>query len=89
MPHTGEFAPISSAGTAPPQAVAVGASPFIFTAPDRGVVLISGGTVTSVDYIRKGLAYGMAGAGGAVPVLGSDGVRVIYTVAPTIWFIKQ
>jgi hypothetical protein len=72
-----------------PSAATVGASPFSYTAPQAGVVLISGGTVSLVEYGRGGVFTNIGTVAGAVPVSQGDVVRVTYTVAPTMTFVRR
>lgn len=90
MPHYDEIVGLSRASQNPPtNPVTVGASPFIFTPGVAGLVLISGGTITSISYMRNGLAYTVGVGAGAIPVTPNDSIRVIYTVAPSMAFIPQ
>jgi hypothetical protein len=65
----------------------VSASPYTFTASASGRVLISGGTVTNVHLIRGGVSIVVPA--GFVPVSQGDAVAVVYTVAPSVWFIPE
>ncbi len=64
-------------------AVAVGASPFDYTAARDGFVSIVGGTVSAVAYVREGVSTSL-GVVAVVPVKKGDTVRITYTVAPTV-----
>lgn len=67
-------------------AVTVTASPFTYTAPADGFLSIVGGTVSGVSYVRQGLTTTLA-VGSVVPVKKGDGVRITYSVAPTVTLI--
>lgn len=88
MPHVGELADLQSA-TSPITAVAVGASPFTYTAPSNGYVSIQGGIVTQVELGRNG-AYTLAGSTkGVVPVRKGDQVKITYSGWwPVVSFMK-
>lgn len=67
-------------------AITVGASPFTFTASQRGSVAISGGTLTSVVLNRAGTSISL-GTGRTAPVAPGDTVTVTYSVLPTMTFV--
>jgi hypothetical protein len=70
--------------------VAVGASPFAYTAPAIGSVIISGGTVSAITLTHAGgTPVNIGVVAGVIPVLASDVVTVTYTVAPTMTFIPH
>lgn len=72
------------------QAITVATSPFTYQATRRGFVLLSGGTVTLVQFTRDGITNYTTGAtGGAFPLSASDRLIVTYTVAPTMVFVPQ
>ena len=66
--------------------VTVSASPTSFTASQRGVVGISGGTLTAVSLTRAGTTVTL-GTSRSITVANGDTVTVSYSVAPTINFI--
>jgi len=72
-------------------AVAVGASPFTYTnASDFDAdVLLSGGTVSALEFTRDGLTFYPVNAGEMIRLNPGDAVRVAYTVAPTITLIPR
>ena len=74
---------------APMQAIASGASPYVFTAPDPGRVVVQGGTVTLIELGRGGAFVPTGIIVGVVPVSRGDQVRTTYVVAPTITYFKQ
>lgn len=70
-------------------AITVAASPFSYTATSSGTVLVSGGTVSAIDLGRNGAFTNVGVIAGAVPVSDGDVVRVTYTVAPTMTFVRR
>lgn len=87
MPHAGETQSVLS--TAPAvQAVTPGASPYTFTAPDPGKLVVQGGTVSLIE-LGRGSTFVTTGlTSGIVPVARGDLVRVTYTVVPTVNFFR-
>lgn len=70
--------------------ITVGASPFAYTAPAAGSVLIVGGTVSAVTLKRGSPAAVAVGAtAGSVPVSAGDIVTVTYSAAPTMSFVPR
>lgn len=70
--------------------ITVGASPFAYTAPAAGSVLIVGGTVSAVTLKRGTPAAVSVGAtAGSVPVSAGDIVTVTYSAAPTMSFVPR
>lgn len=67
----------------PIQTITVGASPFTYTAPFNGSVLVKGGTVSIVSLIRQGASTVTGLVTGFIPVSRSDQVQITYTAAPT------
>lgn len=72
-------------GAAPLETITVGASPFSYTAPQAGTVVVAGGTVSALT-ITRGTAVSLGVVSGAVPVRQGDIVTVTYTGAPTMTF---
>lgn len=71
------------------QAVTPSGSPYTYTADRDGVLLVSGGTVSLVEYGRQG-SFVVAGLiSGLVPVLAGDSLRLTYVVAPTVTFLPS
>lgn len=64
-------------------------SPFIFQAPNyRGVLMVSGGTISGVTYSQEGKVYYPTGqTAGCFPMAGTDFLELTYTVAPTLTYI--
>ena len=73
-------------GAPPPFGIAVGASPFSFQAPFRGTVLISGGTVSALQWTRDGSTF-FTYPTGVVEVFTGDVVKVTYSGLPTMTMI--
>ncbi|MGV0128854.1 hypothetical protein [Burkholderia gladioli] len=70
--------------------ITVGASPFVYTAPAAGTVLIVGGTVSAVTLKRGSPSAVSVGAtAGSVPVSAGDIVTVTYSGAPTMSFVPR
>lgn len=87
MPHYGESMAAISRPCTGPQTVTPGASPYVYTATQAGLLIVSAGTVTSIELGRGGV-YGLVGLlAGIVPVSIGDLVRITYVVAPTIKFL--
>jgi len=68
--------------------VTLGASPFTFEFPSRGFILIRGGTVSSIQFIRAqttltGLTSGI------FPGSQGDQLTVTYSGLPTMLFVPQ
>lgn len=75
--------------TAAASAVAVGASPFVYTPADDGLAVVAGGTVSAVEYGRGGVYTSLGATSGPFVLRLGDTLRVTYTVAPAINFIPQ
>lgn len=66
----------------------VGASPYAYTAPAIGDVVVQGGTVSAITRTRPGQsAVNIGVTAGIIPVQAGDVVTTTYSVAPTITFI--
>jgi len=70
-------------------ALTVGASPYAYTAPANGTVVITGGTVSAVTLKRGTPAAITAGSatGVILPVSAGDIVTTTYSAAPTMSFV--
>lgn len=78
-----------SALTAAPGAiepVTIGASPFSYTAPVAGHLVISGGSVSQLRIVRGRVSFNYP-LGNQVPVSPGDIVIVTYATAPSLTFI--
>lgn len=78
------------------EAVTPGASPYTFTANRDGNLIVSSGTsltydtyVSQIEYLRNGAATAISVTAGLFPLLVGDGLRITYTVAPTVTFIPR
>lgn len=70
--------------------IAVGVSPFSYTANSNGNLIISGGTVSNISLIRGTTTIVIATSTAIpriVPISIGDTVRVTYTVLPTLQFL--
>jgi hypothetical protein len=68
--------------------VTLGASPAIYSATRKGSLIVSGGTVSFIEFTRNGTNYYNTGAtSGMFTVNASDVLRITYTVAPTVTFV--
>ena len=65
-------------------------SPFTYTAPSGGVVIIQGGSVTSVSFSRDGVTnYSTGQTQGMFPVSQGDSLIIAYSSAPNITFAPR
>jgi len=71
----------------PVAAITVSASPFTYTAPAAGSVVVTGGTVSAIALIRQGTTVATGLTTGLIPVSRFDQVKVTYSVVPTMTFI--
>lgn len=80
--------PLNSAEA--PGAVAPGASPFTWTNTTGGPVqvIVSGGTVTAVNLVIGGIDYVAGMLAGVFTVRSGAGIKVTYTVAPTMTYVR-
>lgn len=68
--------------------VTPGASPYTYSSPAKGFVLISGGTVSLVEFSRDGVTYYATGqTSGQFTLSAQDFLRVTYSVAPTMTYV--
>jgi hypothetical protein len=71
-------------------AVTPGASPYIYSAPVGGALIVQGGTVTLIEFSRDGVTWFDVGVvAGMLPVNAADQLRITYAVAPTLTFVPQ
>lgn len=74
---------------APPSselAVTAHASPFIYSAPFRGNLVVSGGAVTSIQYSRSGTFYNTGLTSGMFHVSQNDQLKIVFTAIPNLVF---
>jgi hypothetical protein len=74
---------------APIQRVTPTASPFIFTAAQRGFLQITGGAGLGVNIVRGRITIPAGILTGFIPVSAGDAVRINYTAAPTLYFLAS
>lgn len=72
-----------------PEVVTVGVSPYTYSAANDGVLVIEGGTVSQVDYVRNGTTVLLGIVAGSVPVLFGDSVIITHAGAPTATFLPS
>ena len=68
--------------------ITVGASPFTYTAGQKGFVIVSGGTVSAVHFVRTA-SYSVGVTHGAFPLSAGDQLVVTYSGKPTMTFVPQ
>lgn len=69
-------------------AVTVGASPYTYSAPRGGFVIVSGGTVSVIAFSRDGTNFYTTGqTAGCFPISAADFLKITYTVLPTVTFV--
>ena len=73
----------------PAQSVAIGASPFTYTAAFNGTVAITGGTVSAIALIRQGTSIATGIVAGLFPLSRLDQLQITYSVAPTMTFLPR
>jgi hypothetical protein len=70
--------------------VTVGASPFIYTAPRQGFMIVNGGAVTIIFFSRtSGTFYNTGQIAGTFSMSQGDVLKVMYTVAPQMTFVPS
>lgn len=63
-------------------------SPFTYTPKQKGFFILTGGTVSAVEFSRDGVAFYNYGAtAGQFHLSANDRIRVTYSVAPTMTFV--
>jgi hypothetical protein len=63
------------------------ASPFTYTAPRQGYVIVNGGTVTAIAVSRSGTFYPTGLTAGSFQVSQNDQLRVTFSVIPSMVFL--
>lgn len=89
MPHLGRF---DAGGMSSRNAVTTtaGTSPYTYTAPCDGVIIVTGASISNIQYSRGSTSTTMGVAAGAFPVRGGDGIKISWLItAPTITFIPN
>lgn len=68
--------------------ITVAGSPFSYTAPSKGFVILSGGTVSAIMFSRTpGTFYLTGQTAGSFPVAQNDVLKVTYSAKPSMVFI--
>lgn len=68
-------------------AVTIGASPFTYTAPEKGFLVVSGGTITSVMISRIPNQFYLTGqTAGMFPLSQNDSLKFVFTGKPIMTF---
>lgn len=73
----------------PAAAVTLGASPAAVSATTDGLLVVRGGTVSLMEYGRRGAWTTLGITAGLVPLKAGDVVRITYTAAPTVTMVPQ
>lgn len=81
--------PDSQPRAQPAQSVAVGASPFTYTAAFDGTIVVTGGTVSAIALIRQGTSVATGIIAGLIPLSRLDQLQITYSVAPTMTFLPR
>ena len=71
--------------------VTVGVSPYVYSAPRRGSLIVSGGTVSAIELSRDGgdTYYDVGTQAGMFALSASDLLRITYTGVPTVTFVPS
>lgn len=70
--------------------VTVTASPWTYTAPSKGFVIVTGGTVSLIQFSRTvGTFYPTGQTSGTFPVSQNDRIQITYSAAPAVTFVPQ
>lgn len=85
MSHSGEV--LQRLMRAPVQTLALSASPQTLAIGVNGLLAITGGTLSLVEYGRAGTFYSVSTMQGVLPVFAGDLARITYVVAPTVRLI--
>lgn len=76
--------------TGPVAPLAVGPSPFTYTALQGGTVIVQGGTTTQIRFTRgDGNVYVVGTTAGMFPLSQGDSLLVTYAVPPTMVFVPR
>lgn len=76
--------PVAGTPAPSPVTITVGASPFVYIAPEAGVVVISGGTVSAIFVSRISGDSSWTATTSPVTVAVGDAVQVVYSVVPAM-----
>lgn len=70
------------------ETVVLGTSPYTYTADSKGFLLVTGGTVSLIEFSRDGTTfYTMPTTSGQFTMNAADQLRITYTVAPVTVFV--
>lgn len=70
--------------------ISPGVSPYEYSAPVKGSVILSGGTVSLVEFTRDGSTYYDTGqTSGMFALNAQDRLRITYAVVPTMTFVPS
>jgi hypothetical protein len=84
------LADLVAGSTLPAIPVVIGPSPFVYTAPRAGFVLVSGGGVTKLEITANGTTFFPTGSWyGAFPVAKKSQARLTYIGTPSVTFIPR
>lgn len=88
MPHLGEKIdyPLGRGGS---RVVIPSGTGYVFTAPSNGLIAISGGTVSLVEYGRGDTFFDAGIASGPISMASGDKIRLTYVLAPAITFLPM
>ena len=88
MPHLGEKIdyPLGRGGS---RVVTPSGTGYVFTAPSNGIIFISGGTVSLVEYGRGSTFFDAGIASGPISMASGDKIRLTYVLAPAITFLPM
>ena len=62
-------------------------SPYTYTAPRKGFLIVSGGTVSAIAFARLGPFYGTGQTAGTFTLALNDKLKITYSGAPTLTFV--
>ncbi|MCR4302005.1 MAG: hypothetical protein NUV51_10375 [Sulfuricaulis sp.] len=83
------FAPTPDRAMSAVEAVTPGASPATVTADRDGYLVVAGGTVSVLEYVRAGSATDTGVVAGLFPILVGDAMTITYSSVPTVTFIPR
>lgn len=74
----------------PESGVTPGVSPYEYSAPIGGSMIVNGGTVSNISFSRDGTTFYTTGqTSGMFPLNAQDRLRITYTVVPTLTFVPS
>jgi len=69
--------------------VTVGVSPYTYLAERDGTLVVQGGTVSQIAYVRNTGSINLGITAGPIPLLMADAITITYTVLPTVSFLPS